>query len=383
MTEPSVQPAINFGPRIRKSPFFAATRRHGCKAYTVYNHTYMPLYYESPEADFWRLVRDVTLWDVAGQRQVEITGPDAARFTQLLTPRNLSGCAVGQCKYVLITDEHGGIVNDPVLLCLDEDRFWLSLSDSDVLLWAKGVARHAGLEVSLREPDVSPLQVQGPKSAVLMRDLFGAWIDELRYFWCRETELDGIPLVVSRTGWSSERGYEVYLRDGAEGERLWDMIMAAGRPYDIAPGAPSGIRRIEGAMLSYGADMTLAENPFELGLGRLVDLDMEADYIGKAALRRIAAEGAKRKLVGLELGGPPLAAGNEEPWPLRAGDLAVGRLTSGVHSPRLEKNIALAIVALAQAEEGSRLQVETPNGAREAIVVPTPFYDAKKALATG
>ncbi len=383
MTDPSVQPAITFGPRVRKSPFFSATRRYGCKAYSVYNHTYMPLYYESPEADFWRLVRDVTLWDVACQRQVEITGPDATRFTQLLTPRNLSNCAVGQCKYLLIADEDGGIVNDPVLLRLAEDRFWLSLSDSDVLLWAKGVARHAGLDVSLREPDVSPLQVQGPKSAALMRDLFGAWIDELRYFWCRETELDGIPLVVSRTGWSSERGYEVYLSDGAQGDRLWEMIMAAGRPHDIAPGAPSGIRRIEGAMLSYGADMTLAENPFELGFGRLVDLDMDADYIGKAALRRIAAEGAARRLVGLEIGGPPLSAGNEEPWPLRAGSAAVGRLTSCVHSPRLEKNIGLAIVAVAHAEEGGRLEVETPGGALEATVVPTPFYDPKKTLAAG
>ena len=383
MTEPSVQPAISFGSRVRKSPFFAATRRHGCKAYTIYNHTYLPVYYESPEADFWRLVRDVTLWDVACQRQVEIAGPDAARFVQLLTPRNLSTCAVGQCKYVLITDENGGIVNDPILLRLGEDRFWLSLSDSDVLLWAKGVARHAGLDVTLGEPDVSPLQVQGPKSAAVMRDLFGAWIDELRYFWCRETELDGIPLVVSRTGWSSERGYEVYLRDGAHGERLWEMIMAAGRPHGIAPGAPSTIRRIEGAMLSYGADMTLAENPFELGLGRLVDLDMEADYVGKAALRRIAAEEPSRRLIGLELDGPALPAGNEEPWPLRAADAAVGRLTSCVHSPRLDKNIGLGIATLAHAEEGSRLQVETPDGPRGATVVPTPFYDPKKALATG
>jgi aminomethyltransferase len=383
MTNPSVQPAITFGPRIRKSPFFAATRRYGCKAYTVYNHTYLPLYYESLEADFWRLVRDVTLWDVACQRQVEITGLDAARFTQLLTPRNLSNCAVGQCKYVLITDEDGGIVNDPILLRLADNRFWLSLSDSDVLLWAKGVARHVGLDVSLREPDISPLQVQGPKSAAVMRELFGAWIDELRYFWCRETELDGIPLVVSRTGWSSERGYEVYLCDAVQGDRLWEMIMAAGRPHGIAPGAPSGIRRIEGAMLSYGADMTLTENPFELGLGRLVDLGMEAEYIGKAALRRIAAEGATRRLVGLEIGGPPLSAGNEEPWPLRAANVLIGRLTPCVHSPRLEQNIGLAIVALEHAEEDCRLQVQTPDGAREATVVPTPFYDPKKALALG
>jgi aminomethyltransferase len=383
MTDSSFQPAITFGPRIRKSPYFAATRRYGCKAYTVYNHTYMPLYYESLEADFWRLVRDVTLWDVTCQRQVEIAGPDAARFTQLLTPRNLSSCAVGQCKYVLITDEDGGIVNDPVLLRLAEDRFWLSCSDSDVLLWARGVARHAGLDVSLREPDVSPLQVQGPKSAALMGDLFGASIDELRYFRCRETELDGIPLVVSRTGWSSERGYEVYLRDGAQGDRLWEMIMAAGRPYDIAPGAPSGIRRIEGAMLSYGSDITLAENPFELGLGRLVDLDMEADYIGKAALGRIAAEGVTRRLVGLEIGGPPLAAGNEEPWPLRAEGVTIGRITSCVHSPRLEKNIGLALVAVAHAEEGRRLEVEAPGGALDAVVVPKPFYDPMKTLVVG
>jgi aminomethyltransferase len=383
MTDQPSMPATAFGPRVRKSPFFAATRRYGCNAYSVYNHTYMPLYYESPEADFWRLVRDVTLWDVTCQRQVEITGPDAARFTQLLTPRNLSNCAVGQCKYVLITAEDGGVINDPVLLRLGESHFWLSLADSDVLLWTKGVASHAGLDVSLREPDVSPLQVQGPKSTALMQDLFGDWIAELRYFWFRETELDGIPVVVSRTGWSSERGYEVFLRDGRHGDRLWEMIMAAGRPHGIAPGAPSTIRRLEGAMLSCGSDITLEEDPYELGLGRLVDLDMEAEFIGKAALRRIAAEGVKRRLVGLEIAGPPLGPGNEEPWPVRAGDEIKGRLTSCVHSPRLEKNIGLAIVAVEHAELDGMLQVEAPGGELEATVVPTPFYDPKKALAAG
>ena len=319
---------FSFGTQVRKSPFSDAALRWGAKGFSVYNHMYIPRDFGDPVQNFWNLVERATLSDVAVERQVEITGPDAARFTQLLTPRNLSACAVGQCKYVLITDENGGIVNDPILLRLGENRFWLSLSDSDVLLWAKGVARHAGLDVALREPDVSPLQVQGPKSAAVMRDLFGAWIDDLRYFWCHETELDGIPLAVSRTGWSSERGYEVYLADGRHGDRLWEMIMEAGQPHGIAPGAPSTIRRIEGAMLSYGADMTLAENPFELGLGRLVDLDMEADYVGKAALRRIAAEGPARRLVGLELGGPALVAGNEEPWPLRAADTVVGRVTS-------------------------------------------------------
>ncbi len=371
--------AISIGPRIRKSPFYEATRRYGCKAFTTYNHMYLPVYFESPEADYRRLIEAVTLWDVGVQRQVEITGPDAARFTQFLTPRNLSSCAVGQCKYVLLTTERGGIVNDPVLLRLAEDRFWLSLSDSDVLLWARALAHALGYDVQVQEPDVSPLQVQGPRSFEVMRDLFGGWIEELRYFWFRETELDGIPLVISRTGWSAERGYEVYLRDGRHGDRLWEAIMEAGRPYDIGPAAPSTIRRIEGGLLSYGADMDLDTNPYEIGLGRLVDLEQEADFLGKDALAEIARSGPARRLVGLEIEGPRLPA-NEEAWPVSAGGRSVGKVTSAVHSPRLGKNIALAMLAAEAAETGSRVETETPLGRRAAELVELPFFDPKKRL---
>lgn len=374
-------PTIGFGPRIRKSPYFDATRRYGCKAYTVYNHMYMPQYYDSLEADFWHLVERVTLWDVAVERQVQIAGPDAAAFVQYLTPRDMSKCAVGQCKYVLLTDEAGGILNDPILLRLKEDVFWLSLADSDVLFWAKALAHAGKWNVEITEPDVSPLQVQGPRSTDVMRDICGEWIDDLKYFWFRETEIEGMPVVISRTGWSSERGYEVFLRDSSYGDRLWELIMEAGRPYEIHPGAPNAIRRIEAGMLSYGSDMGLSENPFELGMDRLVNLEIEPDFCGKDTLRKIHAEGITRKLVGLELNGAPTS--NEHPWRARSGDSPIGTVTSAVYSPRLEKNIALAIVDLDYTGIGTEVLVEASDGLRDATVVAMPFYDPKKTPTAG
>jgi len=234
---------FGFGTQIRKSPYFDATVRWGAKAFSVYNHMYIPRDFGDPEQNFWNLVNDAILCDVAVERQVEITGRDAAAFVQKLTPRDLSRMAVGQCKYVLITNADGGILNDPILLRLAENHFWISLADSDILLWAQGVAVHAGMDVEICEPDVSPLQIQGPKSGLVMQALFGDAILDLKYYWLRELELDGIPLVVSRTGWSSELGYELYLRDGTKGDALWERIMAAGLEFGLKPGHPSSIRR--------------------------------------------------------------------------------------------------------------------------------------------
>jgi len=374
-------PRIGFGSRVRKSPFFEATLRWGCKAYSIYNHMYMPLYYESPVADYWKLIETVTLWDVAVERQLEITGPDAARFLQYMTPRNLSTMAVGQCKYVVICDQHGGVINDPVLLKLGANQFWLSMADSDLLLWAKGLQANSGFNVALSEPDVSPLQVQGPASVQAMTDLFGDWIGDLKYYRFAETVFDGMPLVVSRTGWSSERGYEIFLRDSVYGDKLWELIMAAGQRHGIAPGAPSTIRRIEGGLLSYGADMDLSVNPYELGLARLIDLDMPADFVGKGALRRIAAEGPLRKLVGMELAGEPLSGPNEEPWSLLDGEGGMaGKLTSAVYSPRLDRNIALALVRRDLATDGRQLEVARPRAPMMGTVVPFPFHDPQKQI---
>ena len=372
---------FGFGTQIRKSPYFDATVRWGATGFSVYNHMYIPRDFGDPVANFWNLVNAATLSDVSVERQVEITGPDAARFTQLLTPRNLSQCAVGQCKYVLITNADGGILNDPVLLRLGENHFWLSLADSDILLWAQGVAVNCGMDVEIREPDVSPLQLQGPNSGKIMQDLFGESIGELGYYWLDEFELDGIPLIVSRTGWSSELGYELYLRDATRGDELWERIMAAGKPHGLVPGHTSSIRRIEAGMLSYHSDMDIDTNPFELGLGRLVDLDMKADYIGKAALSRIAREGVSRLQVGLEIDGDPFAGPNNEFWPISVFGQRIGQVTSAIYSPRLEANIALAMVQIDNSSIDSRVEVVTPDGSRNARIVPKPFYDPRKNLA--
>jgi aminomethyltransferase len=374
---------FGFGTQIRKSPYFDATVRWGAQGFSVYNHMYIPRDFGDPEQNFWNLVNAAILCDVAVERQVEITGPDAMRFAQLLTPRDLSKMAIGQCKYVLITNADGGILNDPIALRLAEDKIWLSLADSDILLWAQGVAVHSGMNVSIREPDVSPLQLQGPQSLAIMKALFGDDIAELRYFWLRELELDGIPLVVSRTGWSSELGYELYLQDATRGDELWEKIMAVGAPFGLQPGHTSTIRRIEAGMLSYHADMDARTNPFELGLDRLVTLDADFDFIGKEALRRIRDAGVTRKLVGLVLQTAPLEKPNTEFWPILKDASRVGIVTSAVYSPRLQKNIALAMVDAPQAVLGNTMQVLVDNALVTADVVEYPFYDARKALALG
>ena len=371
---------FGFGTQIRKSPYFDATVRWGAKAFSVYNHMYIPRDFGDPEQNFWNLVNDAILCDVAVERQVEITGSDAAKFTQMLTPRDLSSMSVGQCRYILITNSEGGILNDPILLRLAENHFWISLADSDVLLWAQGVAVHSGLDVEITEPDVSPLQLQGPKSGEIMRELFGESILELKYYWLREVELDGIPLVVSRTGWSSELGYELYLRDGSQGDALWERIMAVGQSFGLKPGHTSSIRRIEGGMLSYHADADIHTNPYELGLDRLVNLDMKAEFIGKAALRRIKDEGVSRKQVGLIIDCDPFAGPNTTLLTINKGGDAIGKVTSAVYSPRLQHNIALAMVDIAYDVIGTEVEVVTVSGPVRATVTERPFFDPKKQI---
>jgi len=373
-------PEIAIGPRVRKSPFFDATLRYGARAFTVYNHTYMPSAYTDAVSEYWSLVNDVTLWDVSCQRQVEIEGPDAFRLIQFLTPRDMSKCQVGQCQYMVLTDESGGIINDAVMLRIGEQCFWLSPGDGDVLLWVTGVAVNSGLDVRISEPDVSPLQLQGPKSPQVARDLFGDWVLNMKYYWSQKTTLEGIPLLISRTGWSGELGFEIYLRDSSYGEQLWERIMAAGQPYDIAPIAPNTIRSIEGGLLSYVSDMTRDDDPFVLGFDWMIDFDQELDFIGKTALQRIKADGPTRRLVGIELQGDLPEGSNGEFWEVgRSGELT-GHITRVVRSPRLHKNIGFANVRVEDAAVGTELTAQTPSGEKRLTVCEWPWFPAQKTI---
>ena len=382
-------PRIMLYSRIRKSPYYYASRRHGVAMYSVYNHMYHPRHYGDPVSEYWHLLDGVTLWDVGVERQVEITGPDAFAFTNMLVPRDLNKCKVGQCKYVFVTAPDGGIINDPVLLRLGENHFWLSLADSDVLLWAQGLAYHSGFDVTIREADVGPLQVQGPRSKEVMSDLFGPSVLDIPYYYCAEYDLDGLDVVVSRTGYTSELGFEIYLRNASrDAVKLWDKVIAAGEPYDIRPIGPCHIRRIEGGILAWGSDMGLDTNPFEVGYGYeaswMVDLDQEADFVGKEALTRIRDTGISRKLVGVEIGGEPLGSYNDGSMPdffpvqAGAGGPAIGKVTSACYSPRLERNVGFAMVPIESTAIGTPLRVERPDSVVAATVVEKPFVDPKK-----
>ena len=372
---------FSFGTQVRKSPYSDAALRWGAKGFSVYNHMYIPRDFGDPVENFWNLVNDAILCDVAVERQVEITGPDAAKFVQFMSCRDLSKCEVGQCKYVLITDQDGGIINDPILLKLAEDHFWLSIADSDVLLWAKGLSVNSGMDVRIDEPDVSPLQLQGPKSREILRAAFGDAPTELKYYRFMDYDWDGVPLIISRTGWSSELGYEIFLRDGSFGNQLWEHLMDVGQPLGLKPGHTSSIRRIEAAMLSYHADMSLKNNPFELGMDRLVDLDMKVDFVSKTALKRIKKNGVEQKFVGLVFDGLPLVGSNDAYWNITYDGQNVGWVTSAIYSPRLEKNIALAMVSREHCEIGTALKIDISEETRNCVVVPKPFYDPNKSIA--
>ena len=371
--------SISFGARVRKSPYFDSTRNDGAKAFSVYNHMYMPTAYADGTDEYNSLINDVTMWDVAVERQIEINGPDAYKLVRMITPRNLEKCEIGHCLYIVLTDHTGGIINDAVLLRLKPDQFWISPGDGDVLLWIQGFATSSGLDVNVFEPDVSPLQIGGPKAPALISKLFGGQHDDLRFYRARETSLDGIPLVIGRTGWSGEISYELYLRDGKLGNKLWSIVKEAGQEFNIAPAAPNCIRSIEGGLLSYVSDITRDDCPFTIGLDRLVDVDQDVDFIGKEALKKIKESGPSRQLVGIEIEDNPITVPPEKPWPiLDTKGMIVGHVSRCIYSPRLGKNIGFANVPASISSLGTSIKIAAPDRNLNAKVSKFPWIPAER-----
>jgi len=370
---------LYFGPWYRQSPYFKSTLRAGCTAYDIYNHMYLPGYFDDSEVEYWALNDAVTMWDVGVERTVEVSGPDADKLIDMITCRDLTKCAVKQGKYMLVTGPDGSIINDPVLLHVRENTWWMQLADSDAHLYALGVASQSGLDVEVTLPDVHPMQVQGPLSGKTLEKLVGPSIYDIKYYWVEEFEIEGIPVLISRTGWTAIPGFEVNLLDYASGDALWKAVANAGEEFGIRPIAPCEARRIEGGIFNYGSDIRLGDTPLHvMGLERLVE-EQPQDYIGKKALEALQAKGVDRKLVGIELQGDELRAEMSEYWYVSHDGTQVGHMTDAVWSPGLKKNIGYVWVPIELAEPGNKLDVETEHGDHiVGVTASIPFVDPRK-----
>ncbi len=367
---------LTFGTRVAKSPFFAETVAAGAVSFSVYNHTWMPTSYGDDEAEYWRLIEAVAMWDVACQVQVELTGPDAGALAQAVVCRDLTGMALGRAKYAPMVDHRGRLMNDPVALRVDEDRWWLSLADSDMLFWCRAVGAERGLDAEVTQPDVFPLAVQGPRAADVVASLFGDWVRGLPRFRFRPAAVDGIEVLLGRSGWSGQGGFEIYLRGRERGSDLWRLVAEAGRPCGIGPGAPNYTERMESGLLSYRADTLDDSDPFEAGLERFVDLDSGVDFIGRAALAEIRRIGPRRRRVGVFIDGGPVAP-PEHPWPVTVSGRPAGTVRAAARSPRLGRNIGVAVLDAPHHRPGAEVAVHDPTGVRSGLVTPLPFIDSQ------
>ena len=358
--------------RLRPSPFYQSAVAEGMTSASIYNRMILPTSFGDPEAEYWRIINGVSQWDVGAERQVQLKGPDAGKLAQTLSPRDLSKCKIGQGKYVPLCNHKGTVINDPILLKLGDDLYWFSIADSDIWLWARAIAAERGLNVEISEPDVSPMALQGPKAEDVVASVVGDWVREIKYFWFRETEIEGIPVAVQRSGWSKQGGFEIYLRDGTKGTQLWNIFKEAGKPFGIGPGAPATAERTESGLVSVGGDTDDETNPFEIRLGKYVDLQVPDDVVGIEALRRVADEGPKRLQFGLKLEGSkpaPLGFAWED---IFLEGKKVGDMTNCVWSPRMEQNIGYGLVQ-ANLTAGQTVEIARNAGTVNAELCELPF----------
>lgn len=369
---------VVFSPRVRKSPFFLSTIKYGAKAFTVYNHMYLPISFEGTVPDYNNLLKGVQLWDVGVERQIQIKGPDAEALSQFLSPRNIKKCSIGQAMYAPLLDFKGGFLNDPVMLKLAEDCYWFSIADGDSLLWVQAIAAGYKFDVEVDEPDVSPLQVQGPNSAELMANVFGDWVHDLGFYRFKEFNHEGIPIVIARMGYSRELCYEIFLQDHSKGDELWECLWQAGQDLNISAGGPNIILRLEGGILSYLSDLDRTNNPYEVGLDWMIDLDQEDDFIGKEALREINIKGPLKKLMGAEIEADPIYESNEDHLPVLIDGKVVGSMNAMVYSPRLDKNLSYVFLDIEHARVGQEIIISSPDKDLKAKLVDLPWLDRAK-----
>ena len=353
--------------RLRATPFTSRVSALGVTGYTVYNHMLLATVFESLQEDYKHLKDYVQIWDVSVERQVQLLGPDAHNLACMISARDLTNAKVGRCYYAPICDQNGAIINDPIALRLAENKYWFSISDSDLLLWVQGIAIGLGLNVDICEPDVSPLAIQGPFADDLMADVFGEEIREVKFFHFKAFSFRGHMLNIARSGWSKQGGFEIYLDDTNLGEELWDAIWAKGKKYNIRAGCPNLIERVEAGLLSYGNDMNREDTPLEIGLEKYVSLDSEVDFIGKAALQKQRKVGIKKRLMGIEIDGskmPPLTM----PKKVSIEGKNVGMITSAVFSPDYGGNIGFAMIKASNAYVGAEVMVESEEGPQRGIL---------------
>ena len=358
--------------RLRQSPFYQSTLDEGAETLLTYNNMLVPRGYGDREAEYWRLLNGVSMWDLAVQRQVQLKGPDAAKLAQILCVRDLSAQKVGQGKYVAICDHNGTLINDPIAMKVSQDCYWLSIGNSDIWFWARCVAGERGLNVEVSEPDVSPMAVQGPKAEDVVASIFGDWVRELRYFWFKDAEIEGIPIKLVRAGWSKQGGFELFLMDGSKGNQLWQIVKEAGTPFGIGPGYPNPSERTESGLLNYGTDTDDTTNPFEVRMERFVDLDVPDDVIGVDALRKIKADGVKRHQLGIVLEGGEESEDQSIWLDIMKDGAVIGHMTHKAWSYRLNRMIGFALVAV-EAQPGDAVQVLKDGASVAGQLAEVPF----------
>ncbi len=360
-------------PRVRASPFYDATIADGVKNFTTYNRMLLPTTYGDPEGEYWRLLNGVSMWDVACERQIQLKGPDAGKLAQLLTTRNLDTLSIGQGMYAPICNHQGVLLNDPVINRLSDDVYWISIADSQIQFWASAISSERFLNVEISEPDASPLAIQGPNAEKVVVALFGDWVRKLGYFRFKEIQIQGIPLIVGRSGYSKQGGFELYLRDGSKGSKLWNLVREAGQPWDIQPGTPNHSERIESGLLSFGNDTDDKTNPYEVRLGKYIDLQLPDAVIGIRALRKIRQQGIHRHQLGIVIDGE-LSLLLARTWcDVRKNRKIVGSVTSTAFSWRMKANVGLALVS-SVVQPGNHVQVDFEGKIHDAQIVELPFF---------